>query len=107
MEKFERDARAEIPAGYAIINDGPIMPDDMVWIYPAGGFMRHDSPDWNCSPVTDAADAVLVIRRGRAPDMPGATRRTYHLPRATPEKTLPDPATSKTASRSLQPKLFV
>jgi hypothetical protein len=88
LDAIERAARQNIPAGYAVVKDGPVLPDDLLFSYPGGGFMRADSPDWSTSVVTDAADAILCIRRPGL-DMPGAARRTYTIP-ATPAPALSD-----------------
>ena len=79
MDQFERNARANIPAGYYIVKDGPVYPDDLVYVYPGGGFERADWSGWTSPMLEDAADGVLVLRRAGL-DMPGK-RRTYRLPR--------------------------
>lgn len=88
MERYEIAARASIPPGYAVVRSGPIRPDDLLFVWPGGGFMRYDSPEWLAT-VDDAGDALLCIRRAVFDATGFENRRNYKLKSAvTPNVTL-------------------
>lgn len=118
LDAIDRQARAAIPAGFGVVADGPVFANDLVYCWTTGEFIEAGSPDWTQT-VTDAADAVLVVRRGvfNRNILPGATVRKYEIRRPrdlnagndvtrretpnqaflmpTPKKALPDLETDK------------
>lgn len=50
-------------------------------MYPGGGFLRCDSPEW-LTRVNDASDAVLAIRRAAFDDTGYIHRRAYTVRRS-------------------------
>lgn len=59
-------ARATIPDGYGVVRSGAILPDDLCYVWPGGGWLRYDSPEWSGAGADRVEDAVLVIRSGRS-----------------------------------------
>lgn len=91
----ERDARRDIPAGYSVVRFGPIRPDDLLFVWPGGGFDRADSPAWTFPVPADARNATLCVRKATFDAAAEGFRhtRTYTLNRgpaiATPKPALP------------------
>lgn len=56
----------DIPADCKRLMFGKLLPDDLLFAYPSGPFLRHDDPSWN-SRVEYASDAFLAIRKRHIP----------------------------------------
>jgi hypothetical protein len=103
MDRRERITMYDaIPAGHAIVRNGYVRPDDLLFAWPAGGFLRADSPDWSAAVPLLRSDCNLVIRKAEFENARDYSSRTYTLRRiprtpnpalrtATPIAALPDP----------------
>lgn len=47
-------------------------------------WLRHDSPEWDQVPLSDASDAVMALRSARVETRGYGSVRTYRMPAATP-----------------------
>jgi hypothetical protein len=95
MERHERQedaqARGTLAAGFYIVRDGTVRPDDLVWSWSSKEWIRADDPSWLQPSPINVADCVAVARSAafREPGFEDARRRTYTIPTiATPEPAL-------------------
>lgn len=87
MDKFEREAMQNVPAGYFRVLDGEIRADDLIWSQyeQPTRFRRADDPEWQqkCESVEDCYCVVrLPVHRPAA----GQTVRTYKISNDLPHK---------------------
>lgn len=96
-ERYERQtagrARDTLPAGYVIIRDGEVRPDDLIYSWTSNEWLRADDPGWLRAAPIAVADCTAVAREAKFSEheFANAPRRSYHLPRAiaTPDPALP------------------
>lgn len=85
MDKFEREAMQNVPAGYFRVLDGEIRADDLIWSWTTSEWLRADDPEWQqkCESVEDC---YCVVRRPVHRPVSGQTVRTYKISHDLPHK---------------------